>query len=116
MPSGPLAGPAAFVETVVQGDFHCDNGTLLRACGYAVVNANVRTATALTGGYVKRLSLYVEVRNLFDTTGVASAQNPVNGISGATGLQNGAAMLVTATGSVIAGAPRNIVGGMRLAF
>ena len=111
-----LAGLGAFVETVVQGDFYLDNANLLKAPGYAVVNANLRYATDLTGGYAKRLSLYVEVRNLFDTTYVASAQNLANGISGTTGLQNGAAVLATTTGSVFAGAPRNIVGGMRLAF
>ncbi len=116
VPSGPLAGLGAFVETVVQGDFYLDNANLLKAPGYAVVNANLHYATDLTGGYAKRLSLYVEVRNLFDTTYVASAQNLANGISGTTGLQNGAAVLATTTGSVFAGAPRNIVGGMRLAF
>jgi iron complex outermembrane receptor protein len=47
---------------------------------------------------------------------VASAQNLANTISGTTGLQNNAATLATTTGSVFAGAPRNIVGGMRLAF
>jgi len=56
------------------------------------------------------------VRNLFDTTYVASAQNLANGISATTGLQNGAAVLATTTGSIFAGVPRNIVGGMRLAF
>ncbi len=73
-------------------------------------------ATELAGGYAKRLNLYLEVRNLFDTTYAASAQNLANSISGATGLQNGAGVLATSTGSVFAGAPRNIVGGMRLAF
>lgn len=116
VPTGPLAGLGAFVETVVQGDFYIDNANLLKAPGYAIVNANVHYATELAGGYAKRLNLYVEVRNLFDTTYAASAQNLANSISGATGLQNGAGVLATSTGSVFAGAPRNIVGGMRLAF
>jgi iron complex outermembrane recepter protein len=116
VPTGPLAGLGAFVETVVQGDFYIDNANLLKAPGYAIVNANVHYATELTGGYAKRLNLYLEVRNLLDTTYAASAQNLANSISGATGLQNGAGVLATSTGSVFAGAPRNIVGGMRLAF
>ncbi|MCJ2057688.1 TonB-dependent receptor [Methylobacterium sp. J-048] len=116
VPAGPLAGLGAFVETVVQGDFYIDNANLLKAPGYAIVNANVHYATELTSGYAKRLSLYLEVRNLFDTTYAASVQNLANSISGTTGLQNGAGMLATTTGSVFAGAPRNIVGGMRLAF
>ena len=68
------------------------------------------------GTYAKRLSLYLEVRNLFDTTYVASAQNLANSISGTTGLQNGAAVLATTTGSIYAGAPRSFVGGMKLSF
>jgi iron complex outermembrane receptor protein len=116
VPAGPLAGLGAFVETVVQGDFYIDNANLLKAPGYAIVNANVHYATELTGGYAKRLNLYLEVRNLFDTTYAASAQNLTNSISGATGLQNGAGVLATTTGSVFAGAPRNVVAGMRLSF
>ena len=116
VPAGPLAGLGAFVETVVQGDFYLDNANLLKAPGYAVVNANLHYATELSGGYAKRLSLYLEVRNLFDTTYVASAQNLSNSISGTTGIQNNAAVLASTTGSVFAGAPRNIVGGMRLSF
>ncbi|WP_267355289.1 MULTISPECIES: TonB-dependent receptor [unclassified Methylobacterium] len=116
VPAGPLAGLGAFVETVVQGDFYLDNANLLKAPGYAVVNANLHYATELSGGYAKRLSFYLEVRNLFDTTYVASAQNLSNSISGTTGIQNNAAVLASTTGSVFAGAPRNIVGGMRLSF
>ncbi|MDQ0446489.1 TonB-dependent receptor family protein [Methylobacterium aerolatum] len=116
VPTGPLAGLGAFVETVVQDDFFIDNANLLKAPGYAVVNANVHYDTALTGGYAKRLNLYVEVRNLFDTTYIASAQNLANSISATTGRQNGTASLFTTTGSIYAGAPRTFVGGMRLAF
>ena len=70
----------------------------------------------LTGGYAKRLNLYLEVRYLFDTVYVASAQNLANTISGTTGFQNGAGVLATTTGSVYAGAPRTITGGMKLSF
>lgn len=116
VPAGPLAGLGAFVETVVQGDFYLDNANQLKAPGYAIVNANLHYATELTGGYAKRLSVYLECRNIFDAVYAASAQNLANSISGTTGLQNNAAILATTTGSVFAGAPRNIVGGMRLSF
>ncbi|WP_238183842.1 TonB-dependent receptor family protein [Methylobacterium trifolii] len=115
-PTGPLAGLGAFVETVFQDDFYIDNANLLRAPGYAIVNANVHYATDLAGGYAKRLNLYLEVRNLFDTTYVASAQNLANSLNAATGLQNGAALLSATTGSVFAGAPRTFMGGMKLSF
>jgi iron complex outermembrane receptor protein len=116
VPVGPWAGLGAFVETVVQDDFFIDNANLLKAPGYAIVNANVHYDTALSGGYAKRLNLYLEVRNLFDTVYVASAQNLANTISGTSGFQNGAAVLAATTGSVYAGAPRSFVGGMRLSF
>ncbi len=116
VPTGSLAGLGAFVETVFQDDFYIDNANLLKAPGYAIVNANVHYETALTGGYAKRLNLYLEVRNLFDTVYVASAQNLANTISGTTGFQNGAGVLATTTGSVYAGAPRTITGGMKLSF
>ena len=86
------------------------------APGYAVLNANIHYATELTGGYAKRLSLYLEVRNLLDTTYVASAQNLDDTLSRTTGLQNGAAVLAGTAGSIFAGAPRNVVGGLKLSF
>jgi len=116
VPTGPLAGLGAFVETVAQGDFYLDNANQLKAPGYIVVNANLHYATELTGGYAKRFSVYIEVRNLFDATYIGSAQNLANSISGTTGIQNNASVLANTTGSVFAGAPRNIVGGMRLSF
>lgn len=116
VPAGPLAGLGAFVEAVVQGDFYLDNANTLKAPGCANVNANLHYSTELTGGYVKPLSVYLELRNVFDRTYVASAQDLFSTVSGTTGLQNSAAVLATTTGSIFAGALRNIVGGMRLAF
>lgn len=116
VPAGPLAGFGAFVETVNQGDFYLDNANTLKAPGEAIVKANLHYSTELSGGYAKRLSVYLELRNVFDRIDVASAQNRSNTVSGATGLQNNAAALATTTGSIFAGAPRNIVGVMRLAF
>ncbi|MEH3148390.1 MAG: TonB-dependent receptor [Methylobacterium frigidaeris] len=114
--TGPLAGLGAFVETVVQDDFFLDNANQLKAPGYALLNANLHYVADLAGGTAKRINLYLEVRNVLDARYVASAQNLANSISAATGLQNGAALLAGTTGSVFAGAPRTVVGGMRLAF
>jgi iron complex outermembrane receptor protein len=115
-PTGPLAGLGAYVEAVVQDGFFIDNANQLKAPGYTVVNANVHYAADLPGGYAKRISLYAEVRNVFDETYVSSAQNLANSLSSTTGLQNGAGVLATTPGSVFAGAPRNVVAGMRLSF
>ncbi|MDP4023042.1 TonB-dependent receptor [Methylobacterium sp. NEAU 140] len=119
-PTGPWKGLGAYVETVYQSDFYLDNANLLKAPGYAIVNLNLHYDALLSGGaevgFAKRLSLYVEMRNLFDAVYAASAQNLANSISASTGLQNGAGVLATTTGSIFAGAPRNVVAGMRLAF
>ncbi|WP_267427121.1 TonB-dependent receptor [Methylobacterium sp. GC_Met_2] len=118
--TGPWAGVGAFVEAVYQSDFYLDNANLLKAPGFTVVNLNVHYDRALSGqadaGFAKRLSLYFEVRNLFDRVYTNSAQNLADTISGTTGLQNGAGVLAATTGSIFAGAPRNFVGGMKLAF
>lgn len=115
-PTGPLAGLGGYLEAVVQDGFFLDNANQVRIPGYAILNANLHYATALTGGYAKRLTLYAEVRNLLDTTYASSAQNLANSLNAATGLQNGAAVLAGTTGSIFAGAPRNVVAGMKLAF
>ncbi|MFH6784168.1 TonB-dependent receptor family protein [Methylobacterium sp. MA0201] len=115
-PSGPFKGVGAFIEAVYQDGFFLDNANLLKAPGYTILNANIHYDTDLIGSYAERLSLYVEVRNLLDTTYIASAQPLANSISAVTGLQNGAGVLATTTGSIFAGAPRSVVGGMKLAF
>ena len=114
-PAGPWRGLGAYVEAIYQSDFFLDNADLLKAPGYTVVNLNVHYNTELAG-YAKRLMLFFEARNVFDRTYAASAQNLADTISASTGLQNGAGALATTTGSIFAGAPRNFVGGMRLAF
>ncbi|KQQ45545.1 TonB-dependent receptor [Methylobacterium sp. Leaf125] len=113
---GPLNGLGAFLETVVQDGVLIDNGNRLRIPGYAVLNANIHYATELSTGYAKRLSLYLEVRNLLDTTYIASALNLTSTLSRTTGLENGAATLAGTAGSILAGAPRNVVGGLKLSF
>nr|WP_244478383.1 TonB-dependent receptor [Methylobacterium sp. Leaf113] len=113
---GLFNGVGAFLETVVQDGVFIDNGNQLRVPGYALLNANLHYATDLAGGYAKRLSLYLEVRNLLDRTYVASAQNLASSLNRVTGLESGADVLSATTGSIFAGAPRNVVGGMKRSF
>ncbi|WP_264046978.1 TonB-dependent receptor family protein [Methylobacterium flocculans] len=113
---GPLDGLGAFVEAVAQDGVFIDNGNQLRVPGYAILNANLHYATELTGGYARRLTLYAEVRNLLDTTSVASAQTLTSSLNRATGLPNGAGLLAATTGSILPGAPRSLMTGMKLAF
>ena len=55
-----------------------DNANLLKAPGYELVNLNLHYKTDLASDYFKSLSLFFEVRNLFDKTYVASANNIAN--------------------------------------
>ena len=112
---GPLAGLGAFVEVQWKDSFYMDNANLLKAPGYELVNLNVHYNTDLQSDYFKSLSMYVEVRNVFDRTYVASANNIANSVTAA-GVQNPAAVLANTTGSIYAGSPRAFVAGMKLAF
>ena len=56
------------------------------------------------------------MKNLLDTTYIASANNITDSINAATGLQNSGSVLANTGGSIYAGAPRTFVAGMRLAF
>ncbi len=113
---GPLAGLGAFIEVQWKDSFYMDNANLLKAPGYELVNLNVHYKTDLVSDYFKALSLYLEVRNVFDRTYVASANNVGNTVNGA-GIQNPASVLaVTQTGSIYAGSPRAFIAGMKVAF
>jgi iron complex outermembrane receptor protein len=112
---GPLAGLGAFVEVQWKDSFYMDNANLLKAPGYELVNLNVHYNTDLKSNYFKSLSMYVEVRNVFDRTYVASANNIGNSVTAA-GVQNPASVLSNTTGSIYAGSPRAFIAGMKLAF
>src|SRR5258705_7420643 len=113
--SGPLAGLGAFVEVQWKDSFYMDNANLLKAPGYELVNLNVHYKTDLASDYFRALSLYLEVRNVFDRTYVASANNIGNTVLPG-GVQNPASALANTTGSIYAGSPRAFVAGMRVAF
>ena len=112
--SGPLAGLGAFVEVQWKDSFYMDNANLLKAPGYELVNLNVHYKTDLLSDYFKSLNLYLEVRNVFDRTYVASANNIGNTVTAA-GVQNPASVS-RSTGSIYAGSPRAFVAGMKVAF
>jgi iron complex outermembrane receptor protein len=113
--SGPLKGAGAFVEVQWKDSFYMDNANLLKAPAYELVNLNVHYKTDLTSDYLKTLNLYLEVRNVFNTTYVASANNIGNTVTAA-GVQNPASILANTTGSIYAGSPRAFIAGMKVAF
>jgi iron complex outermembrane recepter protein len=113
--SGTLAGLGGFVEVQWKDSFYMDNANLLKAPGYELVNLNVHYKTDLVSDYLKSLSLYLEVRNVFNRTYVASANNITDSVT-ALGVQNPASVLANTTNSIYAGSPRAFVAGMKVAF
>jgi iron complex outermembrane recepter protein len=112
---GRFAGLGAFVEVQWQDAFYMDNANLLKAPGYELVNLNVHYKTDLASDYFRTLSLYLEVRNVFNTTYVASANNITDTVTAA-GIQNSASVLAMTTNSIYAGSPRAFIAGMKVAF
>jgi iron complex outermembrane receptor protein len=113
--SGPARGLGAFVEVVWKDSFYMENANLLKAPGYEVVNANVHYKTDLVSEYLKTLSVFFEVRNVFDRTYVASANNIADSVQPG-GQPALASTLAGVTGSIYAGSPRAFVAGMKIAF
>lgn len=113
--AGTLAGLGGFVEVQWKDSFYMDNANLLKAPGYELVNVNVHYQTDLVSESFRSLNLFLEVRNVFDSTYVASANNITNSVTAA-GLQNPASVLANTKGSIYAGSPRTFVAGMKVAF
>jgi iron complex outermembrane recepter protein len=113
---GPLTGLGGFVELVWQDSLYMDNANFLKAPGYDLVNVNLHYKTDLPSDYFRQLTLFFEVRNLFDKTYVASANNIADTVTAA-GIQNpGSVLAATQTGSIYAGSPRAFIAGMKIAF
>jgi iron complex outermembrane receptor protein len=116
-PTGPWKGVGGFVNFQWNDSFFMDNANLLKAPGYQLVNLNLHYERELVDSYMKSAIFFFEVRNVFDQTYVASANNITNTISPITGLENpGSVLAQTATGSIYAGSPRAFIGGMKIAF
>ena len=116
-PAGPWKGVGAFIEVQWKDSFYMDNANLLKAPGYEVVNLILHYDKEVADSYIKDAIFFFEIKNLFDQTYVASANNISDTISSTTGLQNpGSVLAVTGTGSIYAGTPRAFIGGMKLAF
>lgn len=113
--AGALAGLGGFVEVQWKDSFYMDNANLLKAPGYELVNVNVHYKTELVSESFRSLNLFLEVRNVFDSTYAASANNITNSVTAA-GLQNPASVLANTKGSIYAGSPRTFVAGMKVAF
>ena len=115
-PSGSMAGVGGFIEVNFRDRFYVDNANSVKAPDYTLLNLNVHYAFAMSEGYAKSVRLFLEVQNFMDRRYVASANNVSNSISSTTGQLNPASAVLAATGSVYAGPPRNIIGGLKVGF
>lgn len=114
--AGPLAGLGGFVELQWKDSFYMDNANLLKAPGYELVNVNVHYRTDLVSDTFRSLNLFLEVRNVFDRTYIASANNITNTVSAAGVPDLASTLASSAPGSIYAGSPRTFVAGMKVAF
>ena len=115
-PVGPWQGFGGFIEMNFRDHFYIDNANSVRAPDYTLFNLNLHYGHDLAGGTIKGFRLFVEVQNLMGRTYVASANSVSNSLNATTGAQNPVATVLAATGSVYAGAPRNVIGGLKLKF
>lgn len=120
VPAGPLAGFGGFAEYFLTDSFYADNANFLKIPGYQLVNLNLHYEADLPNSFIKKIGAFFEVRNVFNNTYVASANNITNTLNPATGLQNPADVLAAGSGSnsgtIYAGFPRTFVGGLRMKF
>jgi iron complex outermembrane receptor protein len=115
-PDGPWQGVGAFVEVLYKDSFFLENANLIKAPSYELVNVNLHYNRDVDYGYVKAMSLFFQVSNVFDKVYMASANNISDSINAVTGLENPASVLANSGGSIYAGAPRTFIGGLKLAF
>src|SRR3984885_5533536 len=117
-PVGPYKGLGAFVQFQWKDGYFIDNANFVKVPAFELVNVNVHYNVDFeTSTYFKSAMLYFEVRNIFNTTYVASANNITDTLSSTTGAANpGSVLAVTGTGSIYAGEPRAVAGGVRFAF
>ncbi|MBV8512072.1 MAG: TonB-dependent receptor [Xanthobacteraceae bacterium] len=115
-PTGPWKGVGGFIEYQWNDSFYMDNANLLKSPGYEIVNLNLHYDKQVTDSYIKDAIFFFEIKNLFDRTYVASANNISDSVNATTGLQTPGSVLANAGGSIYAGTPRAFIGGMKLAF
>jgi iron complex outermembrane receptor protein len=120
VPAGPLAGFGGFAEYFLTDSFFADNANFLKIPGYRLVNLNIHYQAEFPNSSVQSVAAFFEVRNVFNNTYVASANNITNTLNPATGLQNPADVLAAGSGAnsgtIYAGFPRTFVGGIRMRF
>lgn len=114
-PYGDLKGLGGFLEYIYQYSYYVDNGNQLTIPSYGLVNLNAHYKREINNSYLKEMTAFVEVTNLLDTSWVSGATNVTNSLT--YGYQNpGWYLAQNGTGSIYAGAPRGVMGGVKVKF
>ena len=114
-PSGGLEGLGGFVEFTFRDGYWLDNANLLKAQGAGLFNVELHYDPPARLGLLHRVHLYAEVENLANRTYVGSALNVTDSLTAA-GAEAGASVLDAKSGSIFAGAPRSVFGGVKIHF
>ena len=88
---------------------------LFKAQGAGLFNAEVHYDPPARLGLLHQVHLFCEAENLANRTYVGSALNVTDSLTAA-GAEAGASVLDAKTGSIFAGAPRSVFGGVRVRF
>ncbi len=118
-PVGTYKGLGAYVEYIYQSSYFIDNGNVLTIPSFGLLNVNAHYDGEVNLGLLQKFTAYVEVRNILNERWVASANNLTNRVSnfGPLVVQNGYVdMAQNATGSIYAGNPRMVQGGVKFKF
>ena len=114
-PDGRLEGLGGFAEFTFRDGYWIDNANLLKAQGAGLFNVEVHYDPPVRLGPLHRLHLFCEATNLANRTYVGSALNVTDSLV-SPGVEAGTAVLDAKTGSILAGAPRSVFGGVRVHF
>lgn len=114
-PDGILEGFGGFAEVTWRSTFWADNANRLAIPAYTLLNLEVHYDPPARFGWAHRLHSYVEVMNVTDQVYAAGATVVSDSLL-ANGQQAGSSALASHTGSIYAGMPRAVFGGVRLRF
>ncbi len=114
-PAGRLEGLGGFAEFSFRDAYYLDNANLLKAQGAGLFNVELHYDPPARLGLLHRVHLYLEAENLANRTYVGSALNVTDSLTAA-GAEAGASVLDGKSGSIYAGAPRSVFGGVKIHF
>ncbi|MDJ0449809.1 TonB-dependent receptor [Methylocystis sp. JR02] len=114
-PNGDFKGLGAFIEYIYQYSYYIDNGNQLTIPSYGLLNLNAHYKRELSDSFLKEFTAFVQVNNVLNQNWVAGATNLTNTLL--YGFQApGSYLAQNATGSIYAGAPISVQGGVKVKF